>query len=195
MELLPSSAVFDSAIHIAWGDVAVNWNAGPNMIQIHLKRSNCAKFGAGSDIVVGCTESTLCPMVALQEYIAARADTPDSPGAFFITTSGQPTTKPWFVAQLLAILAAISLPHHLHQCHHFGLGQPRRPPWQASRIQRSFNIFADAKRHASCRISLVGSPFAAPASATRNGPPRLKMTHPLISLSYIVNWHWCKSGK
>ena len=78
-----SSTVIDSAIHIAWGDVAVDWNAGPNMIQIHLKRSKCDQFGAGSDTVVDHTESPLCPVVALLEYIAARGD---GAGAFFITT-------------------------------------------------------------------------------------------------------------
>ena len=68
------------------------------MIQIHLKRSKCDQFGTGSDIVVGRTGENLCPVAALLDYLARRGDTP---GPFFLTSSGDPVTKQWFVSHVL----------------------------------------------------------------------------------------------
>ena len=120
-ELLPDSSRFNAAIHLAWGDVAVDSNHLPRMVQIHLKRSKCDQFGVGSDIVVGRTEQNLCPVLALLEYIKGRGD---QPGLFFITTSGDLVTKQWFVSQLRAILAAIALPQQQYAGHSFRIGAP-----------------------------------------------------------------------
>ena len=89
------------------------------MVQIHLKRSKCDQFGAGSDIVLGRTGESLCPVSALLDYIACRGDTP---GPFFRTASGDLVTKHWFVSQLRSILAAIGLPDHKYAGHSFRIG-------------------------------------------------------------------------
>ena len=59
-ELLPESAKpFNPALGLAWGDVALDNQAAPRMVQFHLKHSKCDQFGAGSDIVVGVTGAEL----------------------------------------------------------------------------------------------------------------------------------------
>ena len=111
-ELLPDSTSFDPAVHLAWGDVAVDSNINPCMVQIHLKRSKC----------------DLCLVSALLDYIACRGEAPssacrgDTPGPFFRTASGELVTKHWFVSQLCGILAAIGLPDHKYAGHSFRIG-------------------------------------------------------------------------
>ncbi len=84
-ELLPESATaFNLAMHLAWGDIAVDDRTAPRMVQIHLKRSKCDQFGAGSDIVVGVTGKALCPVTAIVTYIEARGT---NPGPFFLDSS------------------------------------------------------------------------------------------------------------
>ena len=118
-ELLPDTTTFNAAVHLAWGDVAVNSTSNPNMIQFHLKRSKCDQFGAGSDVVVGRTDAELCPVLAMLHYLASRGD---RPGTFFITAEGQTITKQWFVAQLREVLAAVGLPQEQYAGHSFRIG-------------------------------------------------------------------------
>ena len=48
-ELLPDSGVsFNAAVHLAWGDIAVDNQAAPTMVRVHLKKSKCDQFGAGA---------------------------------------------------------------------------------------------------------------------------------------------------
>lgn len=118
-ELLPDTASFNAAIHLAWGDVAVDSNLNPQVVQIHLKRSKCDQFGAGSDVVVGRTGVDLCPISALLDYITSRGD---RPGPFFMTTSGNLVVKAWFISQIRDVLAAIGLPQHHYAGHRFRIG-------------------------------------------------------------------------
>ena len=89
--MLESAASFDPTTHLAWGDVAVDKCHRLDMIQFHLKGSKCDQFGAGSDIVVGCTGMDLCPVSAMLSYMAFQGD---QPGPFFVLSNDSPATKP-----------------------------------------------------------------------------------------------------
>ena len=119
-ELLPDRATsFNMTTHLSWGDLAVDNQWNPSMVQIQLKRSKCDQFGAGSDIVVGHTGESLCPVTAIMEYTTSRGD---RPGPFFILPSGDPVMKPWFIAQIRTILATIGLPQQQYAGHSFRIG-------------------------------------------------------------------------
>ena len=119
-ELLPEAAGnSQSATDLWWGDVAADSHTNPQMIQIHLKRSKCDQFGKGSDIVVGRTGTTICPVAALLRYITARGD---KPGPFFLTKSGSAATKPWFVGHIRTALGALGLPQGDFAGHSFRIG-------------------------------------------------------------------------
>ena len=61
--LVPDSAKsFDEKMCLSWGDVAVDDQVAPKMIQVHFKRSRCDQFGSGADVVVGITGDELCPV-------------------------------------------------------------------------------------------------------------------------------------
>ncbi len=73
---VPSAAALNPAVHLAWGDVAINnpWN--PTLVVIHLEQSKCDQFGDGVDVCDGCTGDELCPVVAVTSYIARRGGEP-----------------------------------------------------------------------------------------------------------------------
>lgn len=117
--LQESSTQFNPATSLAWGDVAVDSHANPKMIQFHLKVSKCDQFGAGSDIVVGRTDSPLCPVAAILKYIEVRGDTP---GPFFVDSSHKALTKQKFVSQIRIILNSIGLQQDQYAGHSFRIG-------------------------------------------------------------------------
>ena len=118
-ELLPETTSFNPATHLAWGDVAMDSHQGPRMVQIHLKKSKCDQFGTGSDVVVGRTDATICPVAAILEYSSSRGA---HPGPFFRLNSTVHVTKSWFVTQLRTILGAVGLPQQQYAGHSFRIG-------------------------------------------------------------------------
>jgi hypothetical protein len=119
-ELLPESpSRFNPATGLAWGDVAVDSHTHPTMIQFHLKVSKCDQFGAGSNIIVGRTESPLCPVSAILEFIKIRGD---RTGPFFIDSSQKALSKQKFVSQIREILNSLGLQQDQYAGHSFRIG-------------------------------------------------------------------------
>jgi hypothetical protein len=119
-ELLPTSlSAFHPAKSLAWGDVAVDNQAKPTMIQLHLKTSKCDQYGSGSDIVVGRTGNSLCPVTALMQYIDLRGN---QAGPFFLDASHAVITKQRFVTRIRELLNSIGLPQHQYAGHSFRIG-------------------------------------------------------------------------
>ncbi len=99
--------------------VSVDSQTAPRMVQIHLKKSKCDQFGAGSDIVMGVTGSMLCPVTAMADYLEARGT---DPGSFFLDSAKRVATKPWFVGRIRAVLSSLGIPAHQYACHSFRIG-------------------------------------------------------------------------
>ena len=119
-ELLPDSpSRFNPATGLTWGDVAVDSHTHPTMIQFHLKVSKCDQFGAGSNIIVGRTESLLCPVTAILKFIEIRGD---QPGPFFIDSSRKALSKQKFVGQIREILNSLGLQQDQYAGHSFRIG-------------------------------------------------------------------------
>ena len=58
--------VLNSAVHLAWGDVAVDSIVVPTCVRVHLKQSKYDQFGKRVDVYVG---DELCPVAGLLAYI------------------------------------------------------------------------------------------------------------------------------
>ena len=97
---MDSATAFNHRTHLAWGDVAVDNQANPTMVRIHLKQSKTDQAGNGAHIVLGKTGLELCPVAALLGYIAKRGA---QPGPFFRDSRGRVLTKPTFVAELVVL--------------------------------------------------------------------------------------------
>lgn len=114
-----SEASFNTALNLAWGDVAVDNHQAPRMVRVHLKKSKCDQFGVGSDIFLGRSGSDLCPVAAVVEYVHIRGP---APGPFFLTSDRKTVTKHWFVGKVREILMAIGLPQQQYAGHSFRIG-------------------------------------------------------------------------
>ena len=117
--LLESPDHYDPAIHLSWGDMAVDSTIVPTMIKVYLKRSKCDQFGEGVDVVVGHTNSPICPVTAVLDYIRQRQDTP---GAFFLDSNQRPVRKVWFIQQVRQLIQSLGLPDHHYAGHSFRIG-------------------------------------------------------------------------
>ena len=102
-----------------WGDIAVDNHLAPRTVQAHMRRSKSDQFGAGADVVVGRTDSELCPVQAMLHYVHKRGS---SMGPFFIKGNGGVVTKSWFISQLRRLLEAVGLPQDQFAGHSFRIG-------------------------------------------------------------------------
>ena len=118
-ELPESVSSFNPSTDLEWGDVVIHSHTAPSIIQTHLKKSKCDQFGVGSDILVGATNSELCPVKAILHYLESRGT---HPGAFFLTSSHRLVTKSWFVGEIRNILDVIGLPQNQYAGHSFRIG-------------------------------------------------------------------------
>ena len=101
-ELLPEcTGAFNKASGLTWGDVAVGHKDKPTMVQVHLKRSKCDQFGAGTDVVVGLTGDELRPVAAIVRYLEVLNLLGN---AFFLHPSGDVVVKALFVGRVRRIL-------------------------------------------------------------------------------------------
>ena len=110
---------YDRTGHLSWGDVAVDNRTYPSMMKVHLKRSKCDQFGRGVDVIVGRTDTPICPVTAVVSYIELRQD---RTGPFFITAQESPVTTSWFVQQVRAVLSSLGLPQDEYAGHSFRIG-------------------------------------------------------------------------
>lgn len=118
--LVSSEGSFDPALHLAWGDVAVNNRRNPQMIQVHLNKLKYDQFGKGSDIILGRTHTPTCPVSALVSYLEIHQD---SQGPFFVDSANNPITKAHFTQWVRELLKGIGLPqHHNYAGHSFRIG-------------------------------------------------------------------------
>ena len=117
--LLESPTAFNAQVNLAWGDVAVDDRANPNMVRIRLKRSKTDQEGSGADIILGRTGLPLCPVAAMLGYIATRGA---RMAPFFLDSKGRALTKPAFVAELRAILVSLGYPQDQYAGHSFRIG-------------------------------------------------------------------------
>ena len=114
--LVESRDKYDSVFCLSWGDVAVDSRSAPTMVKVHLKRSKCDQFGKGVDVIVGRTDSPVCPVAAVVAFIALRQD---RPGPFFMDAKLAPVTKAWLVKQVRDILSSLGLPQNEYAGHSF----------------------------------------------------------------------------
>ena len=106
--LLESTASFNPARSLAWGDVAVDSHTAPSMVQFHLKVSSKRdQFSAGTHMVVGRTGDAVSSVCVGSVYQHERGC---QPGAFFLDASQKVLTKQRFVERIRELLTTIGLP-------------------------------------------------------------------------------------
>ena len=100
---VPSDSAFDETRHLTSEDVAVDQLTNPTTLQVRLKVSKTDPFSTGVDIFMGCTGCTLCPVIAMMDYLVTRGA---RPGPLFIFQDRKPLTRATLVEQVQAALTS-----------------------------------------------------------------------------------------
>ena len=75
-EFTCSTGSFDPARNITPNDIAVDSHAEPTLMRITIKASKTDQLRQGVDLFVGRTRGPLCPVAAILDILAVRAEAP-----------------------------------------------------------------------------------------------------------------------
>lgn len=116
---VPTGSAFDTAVHLAWGDVAVDSLTHPSKVRFFLKRSKTDQFGRGVEVFVGVTGDEACPVQAVIAYVHRRGK---APGPFFRLQDGSALTKARFVEGVRQALLRCGVSPNGYSGHSFRIG-------------------------------------------------------------------------
>ena len=93
--------------------------SSPSVLSVHLRRAKTDPFGRGVTLFRGRSQSDVCPVAALLNYLAIR---PAAEGPLFIHANGTPLLKRQFVAGVRKALAAAGMDSSAYSGHSFRIG-------------------------------------------------------------------------
>lgn len=100
-------------------DVAIDSHAAPTLCRLFLRRSKTDQEGRGVWIYFGKTDSVICPVSALANYLAVR---PPPPGPLFMFHNGTPLTRDRFVQEVRGALRVAGVNESAYSGHSFRIG-------------------------------------------------------------------------
>ena len=105
---------------ISVSSIAIDSHSNPSVIRIFLHRSKTDPFGQGAAIYLGRTNSDLCPVSALLDYLSIHPPPPKGP--LFIHNDSSPLLHSQFVSWVKEALRAAGLNHSVYSGHSFRIG-------------------------------------------------------------------------
>ena len=75
---------------VSIGDISVDSHSDPTIVRLLLRKGKTDPYGNGVFIYLGRTQSVVCPIVALLQFLAVR---PSHSGLLFIWQDGSPLTQ------------------------------------------------------------------------------------------------------
>ena len=94
----PNVSQYDPTVHLSFSDLAVDNRSAPSLVQITIKESKTDPFRRGVQVCLGKTDTAICPVEAIIQYLTFHGTTP---GPLFITADQEPLTR-WIVAMSLS---------------------------------------------------------------------------------------------
>lgn len=92
---------FNSDIHMTVADVQADLDANPTFFKVHIKCSKTDPFRKDCDIYVGRGVASICPFVAISNYLEARGS---ESGPLFLYSDGSPLSRQKLTSTLQSIL-------------------------------------------------------------------------------------------
>ena len=133
--LVPDGQVFDPKSHLCLTDILLHKATPQWFFILTIKVSKTDLFHSGAQVVLGASDSDLCPVAALLDYLSSRGG---QPGPLFILEDGIPLSRVPFARNLQAILSAVGLDGSRFNIHSF-LVQPlqlAKPGYQSLPLRR-----------------------------------------------------------
>ena len=104
---------------ISAADVSVDSRSAPSVVSVRLRRAKTDPFGEGVSIYLGRTNTDLCPVVAMLNYMVAR---PSAQGPLFVHHDGSPLLKQQFIAGVKRALGKAGIDPSGYSGHSFRIG-------------------------------------------------------------------------
>ena len=104
---------------VSIGDVSVDSHSDPSIVRLLLRKGKTDPYGNGVFIYLGRTQSVVCPVVALLQFLAIR---PSHSGPLFIWQDGSPLTQQQFTHEVKMMLQLAGLCSSSYAGHSFRIG-------------------------------------------------------------------------
>jgi len=69
---MPFEGSIDPEVHLCFGDIRVDSHENPSMLQVVIKCSKMDLYRLKMTLYIGITNSELCPILAVMDYMLAR---------------------------------------------------------------------------------------------------------------------------
>ena len=116
---MPTSDAYDPDVHLNLSDLTLHSHTNPSVMRLTIKQSKTDPFSQGINIFLGKTETAICPVRAIIDYITVRSP---NPGPLFTLPTGAPLTRGYLVTQLQATLRKAGLDESQYNGHSFRIG-------------------------------------------------------------------------
>ena len=117
--LTPDGVPFSDSSHLSLADISLDRTSPTWKFLVRIKASKTDQYRQGTTVVLGSTDSDLCPVAALLDYLNHRAG---DPGPLFRLANGQPLHRRPFVRDIQAIITRAGIPGSLFNGHSFRIG-------------------------------------------------------------------------
>jgi hypothetical protein len=77
-------------VHLNLRDLALDSHTHPTLVRLKIKQSKTDPFRQGVEVFLGRTDTPLCPVQALIQYLGVRSPTP---GPLFVLSTGSPLSR------------------------------------------------------------------------------------------------------
>ena len=115
----PAEESFDAESTLTFADIAVDSVHTPSAIQIHLKASKTDPFRVGVNVYVGSTNTELCPVRVMTDYLGQRGG---MDGPLFRFKNGKYLTRTTFVTKVREALTVAGVDAGKYAGHSFRRG-------------------------------------------------------------------------
>ena len=106
-------------VHLNLSDLAVDRHSNPSLFRLRIKQSKTDPFHQGVEIFLGATNTDICPVQALLQYLGARSP---HQGPLFVFSSGSPLTRSALVSALHTALQQAGCRPEEYNGHSFRIG-------------------------------------------------------------------------
>ena len=116
---VPSDSGYDPACHLSRADIAIDHPTHPEVMRVTIKQSKTDPFRQGIQLFIGRTNSDICPVRALLNYLVERGP---SEGPLFIFPDGSFLTRQRLVEAVRRALDRAGLNASHYSGHSFRIG-------------------------------------------------------------------------
>lgn len=115
----PAEGEFDPGRHLCFTDVWVDDTSKPSLLSVKIKQSKTDPFCQGVTIVMGRTDSQLCPVAVILAYMAMRGP---GDGPLFQFQDSRPLTRQRLIVELRKALTIAGFQPENFAGHSFRIG-------------------------------------------------------------------------